>query len=76
MPRARHGITYRGAGLSGQVPAPVAQRRDYEYRPEPDQPSPREIVAGLHAQIAAFSPEHASLVAEFERRQAARERQS
>jgi hypothetical protein len=39
------------------------------------QPSPREIVTRLHEIIAAKSPEHAALVAAFERRRAARERQ-
>jgi hypothetical protein len=33
---------------------------------EPDVLSPREIVAGLHAEIAALSPEHAELVAEYQ----------
>ena len=32
----------------------------------------REIVTRLHAEIAAKSPGHARLVAEFERRQAAK----
>ena len=30
------------------------------------EPSPQEIVAALHAEIAAQSPEHAALVAEFD----------
>ncbi|HEY2267222.1 MAG TPA: hypothetical protein VGI96_31685 [Streptosporangiaceae bacterium] len=41
-----------------------------EWRGDAGQPSPREIVTRLHEQIAAFSPEHAALVAEFERTQA------
>ena len=53
-------------------------RRDYVLigdgeRERAVQKSPREIVADLHAVIAAKSPEHAALVAKFERRQAARE---
>ena len=57
-----------------------AIRRDYEVIPDglrerAAQPSPREIVARLHEQIAAQGPEQAALVAAFERRQAARERQ-
>ena len=32
----------------------------------PGELSPREIVARLHAEIAALSPEHAALVAEYE----------
>ena len=32
----------------------------------PDEQSPREIVARLHAEIAAQSPEQAALVAEYE----------
>jgi hypothetical protein len=38
------------------------------------QPSPREIAARLHEEIAAKSPEHADLVAGFERRRAELER--
>jgi hypothetical protein len=44
-----------------------------EWRGDAGQPSPREIVTRLHEQIAAFSPEHAALVAGFERRQAEHE---
>ena len=32
----------------------------------PDAEEPREIVARLHAEIAAMSPEHAALVADFD----------
>ena len=34
----------------------------------PEELSPREIVARLHAEIAALSPGHAALVAAFEQR--------
>jgi len=58
-----------------------AIRSDYvligdEDRERATQPSPREITTRLHEIIAAKSPEHAALVAAFERRRAARERQS
>lgn len=48
-------------------------RRNYEVLSDEERragPSPREIVAGLHAEIAAKSPEHAALAAAFERKQA------
>jgi hypothetical protein len=47
-------------------------RRNYVVRAD-EVLSPREIVARLHEEIAAKSPEHARLVAAFRRRQAARE---
>jgi SLT domain-containing protein len=55
-----------------------AIRRDYVLigegeRERAAQPTPREIVARLHELIAAKSPEHAALVAKFERRQARKE---
>ena len=66
--------------LDGESTGFNAIRRDYEITPDGEreraaQPSPREIVARLHEQIASFSPEHARLVAEFERRRARKERQ-
>jgi len=50
--------------------------QDHPYDAErPEVASPRQIVAELHAKIAAKSPEHASLVARFEQHRATRERQ-
>jgi hypothetical protein len=76
---SRHPGTIRGSGL-GDGRSYDAIRRDYVVigdgeRERAAQPSPREIAARLHAEIAAKSPEHAALVAAFERRQAAKERQ-
>lgn len=39
----------------------------WEYEPVQDELPPREIVRRLHREIAAKSPEHAALVAEYER---------
>jgi len=61
-------------------PAPVILNRRDDYTPlealsrpyvrdEDDVESPAEIVARLHAEIAAKSPEHAAIVARFERQQ-------
>ena len=68
-------------GAIGEGSGFNAIRRDYVIigdgeRERAAQPSPREIVARLHELIAAQGPEQAALVAAFERRQAARERQS
>ena len=41
----------------------------YEWTGIPEEASPAEIVAVLHRRIAAKSPEHAALVARFERKQ-------
>lgn len=65
---ARAAVLGEGSGYN-------AIRRDYVIigdgeRERAAQPTPREIVARLHEQIAALSSEHAALVAEFERRQA------
>lgn len=59
-------------GTPGPTWLSVRQDYDYWYRgadpePFPGEPSPREIVARLHAEIAAKSPGRARLVAEFER---------
>ena len=64
-----------GSGISRIAPAPADTFRPYRWSgaAEQDGPSPQEIIADLHAVIAAKSPEHAALVAEFERRQAARQ---
>ena len=59
---------YRGTGLGGSTPM-EALRRDYRRRGTPEEPSPAEIVAGIHRQIAKMSPRHAAMVAEFERKQ-------
>jgi hypothetical protein len=52
-------------------------RLNYRIRPDGEREgaelTPRQIVTALHAEIAAKSPEHARLVAEFERRQAAKQ---
>lgn len=54
-------------------PSRLTVRRQYDYwyrgaetEPFHGEPTPRQIVARLHRQIAAKSPEHARLVAEFE----------
>ena len=65
---------YRGTGLGGGTPM-EALRRDYRRQSAPEEPSPAEIVAGIHRQIARMSPDHARLVAEFERRQTEAARQ-
>jgi hypothetical protein len=57
-----------GIAAGGSVSPLDGLRRNYARR-APEEPSPREIVARLHAQIAAKSPEHATLVAEFQARQ-------
>lgn len=44
-------------------------RRNYTRRHVPEELSPREIVERLHEKIAAQSPEHAALVAEYRQRQ-------
>ena len=44
---------------------------DYERQGAAGEPEPQEIVAALHRQIAAKSPEHAALVAAYEARQQA-----
>lgn len=74
---SRHTGTFRGTGLGEGGNAYDAIRRNYvpigdDERERAAQPSPREIVDGLHAEIAALPPEHAALVAKFERRQARR----
>jgi hypothetical protein len=54
-------------GLAYGTTSPLdALRRNYKRHPLPEQATPKEIVARLHAEIAAKSPEHASLVAAFE----------
>ena len=70
MPDIRHLATT--LGRDGTSPLD-AYRLNYRWTSQAEGLTPREIVAGLHAEIAAKSPEHARLVAEFERRQAARE---
>ena len=42
----------------------IAGRQQRE-RDDAAQPEPRQIVERLHEEIAAFSPDHAALVAEF-----------
>lgn len=44
------------------------------YRHPGDGPSPEEVLAGLHAEIAAKSPGHARLVARYEEIRAAQPR--
>src|SRR5580704_11435832 len=65
MPSQRHLAT----GLGGIVSPLESLRINYTRHDEPEEPSPSEIVAGLHAEIAALSPEHARLVANFKRAQ-------
>ena len=71
MPNSqRHLATRLGDGTLSPL---EGHRRNYRWTSQAEGPTPREIVAQLHAEIAAKSPEHARLVAEFERRRAARE---
>jgi len=58
-----------------QVTPFIDQAHDYDAE-RPEVASPRQIVAELHARIAAKSPEHASLVARFDELRATRERQT
>ena len=67
MPDARRHLA---TGLAYGSTSPLdALRRNYRRREPPVQLSPGEIVAGLHAEIAAMSPGQADLVARFERKQ-------
>ena len=71
------GQRHLATGLAYGSTSPLDElRRNYSWRetgtPEPEEPSPQEIVARLHGVIAAKSPEHAAMVAEFERGQAAK----
>jgi len=80
MPDISARTAIRGASL-GEGRGFNAIRSDYRLIPDAEreralQSSPREIVADLHAEIAAQGPKQAALVAEFERRQARKERQS
>ena len=53
----------------------LSASRNYRHSGTPEEPTPAEIVAGLHAEIAAKSPEHARLVVAFERKQEEKARQ-
>lgn len=56
-------------GLAYGATSPLdGLRRNYVRHALPEEASPQQIVARLHAEIAAKSPEHAFLVAEFERK--------
>lgn len=64
--------TIRASGMSSIVPGPKTLSGGYRYmgwRTEPirDEPSPRQIVAKLHEEIAAKSPELAAVVADYEK---------
>jgi hypothetical protein len=60
-----------GLGQGGTSPMD-AFRQNYEWTAEAE---PQEIMAAVHAKIAALSPEHARLVANFKRaREEARQR--
>ena len=50
---------------SGGSPC-AALHRDYRHQAAAEEKHPRQIVAALRARIAARSPEHAALVADFE----------
>ena len=66
------GASVAEAGRAAGVTPTTAKayRRELEQASGGEQqPEPREIVAALHGQIAAQSPGHAALVAEFEARQ-------
>lgn len=70
MPEPRRTAeTIPGTRFGRQGSPYAALRRDYRHRPAEAQPGPREIVTALRARIAAQSPEHAALVADFEARQ-------
>ena len=56
-----------GCGTARLTPDLQSLRRDYRHQPDAE-PEPREIVARLHAEIAAKSPEHAAMVAGWEQR--------
>ena len=70
-PRSLH---LGGTGISNV--ASGDRFRPYYRDADADLREPAEIVAELHAQIAAKSPQHAALVARFERKQAAKARRS
>ena len=70
MPSQRHLATRLGEGAISPLDA---YRINYTHQDAPRELTPREIVTALHAEIAAKSPEHRALVAEFERRQAAKQ---
>ncbi len=51
---------------SGDTGSPLeGLRRNYTRRYVPEEPTVREIAERLHDKIAAQSPEHAALVAEY-----------
>lgn len=65
-------LKIRATGMSSIIPGPSTLSGGYQYmgwqtEPIGDEPSPRQIVAGLHAEIAAKSPELAALVADYEK---------
>jgi hypothetical protein len=72
MPDLRRPSAIRASGISSPVRAPRASFQPYrylgwEFDPIPGEPTPREIVTRLHAEIAAKSPGHAALVSMFTR---------
>lgn len=77
-------VTACAPGTPGPTRITVRRPHDYWYRgaetePFPGEPTPRQIVAQLHKQIAAKSPQHARLVAAFhalERERAEREKKA
>lgn len=71
MPEIRRPGWHASRIAAGGSPE-MAGRRGYRVRPDDErevarQLSPGQIVAVLHARIAAMDPERAALVAEFER---------
>jgi hypothetical protein len=63
-------------GLAPRTSRTYERELEERQREEDDARTPQEITAELHAEIAARSPEHAALVAEFERADALRVRPS
>ena len=68
--REKEGLGVEEAARKAGVASRTAGRYEDErlerrLPPEGEGLSPREIAAGLHAEIAAWSPEHARLVAAF-----------
>lgn len=68
----RTAATIQGTGLGGAGIRYDAIRRNCRHGETCGELSPREIVAGLHAEIAGKSPEHAALVAAYQDTRAAR----